>query len=45
MRPGEGSARNVINCRCSAVYLPVKDANTINQLDNIGFGLAGGQLI
>ena len=44
-RPGEGSARNVINCRCSAVYLPVKDANTINEMDGMGFGMAGQQII
>lgn len=45
MRPGEGSARNVINCRCSAVYLPVKDAQTINQLEGMNFGLAGGTVM
>ena len=45
MRPGEGSARNVINCRCSAVYLPVKDAQTINQLEGMNFGLAGSTVL
>jgi len=45
MRPGEGSARNVINCRCSAVYLPVKDAQTINQLEGMNFGLAGSTVM
>ncbi len=44
-RPGEGSARNVINCRCSAVYLPVKDAQTINQLEGMNFGLAGSTVM
>jgi len=44
-RPGEGSARNVINCRCSAVYLPVKDAQTINELEGMNFGLAGSTVM
>ena len=42
MRPGEGSARNVINCRCSAVYLPVKGANAINEFGGPGAGTGGG---
>ena len=28
-RPGEGSGRNVINCRCSVFYFPEKDDGSI----------------
>jgi len=42
MRPGEGSAKNVINCRCSAIYLPAKNARSINQ--NVGAGYSGAIL-
>ena len=28
-RPGEGSCRNVINCRCSVFYFPEKDDDSI----------------
>lgn len=38
-RPGQGSARNVINCRCSMAPFPKEGANTLDQFEGIGFGL------
>ena len=40
--PGDpaGSSANVINCRCSVAPFPAEDAQTIADIDNIGFGLA-----
>lgn len=43
MRPGEGSARNVINCRCSMIPYPDGDQN--NPLGNNNLNLVGGILI
>ena len=47
MRPGEGSALNVVNCRCSAIYYP-DQTNQPNSssglLFNIGVGLAINEL-
>ena len=37
--PGSGSARNVVNCRCSAAPFPKPDANTTDIITGIGFGL------
>jgi len=41
--PGDpsGSAENVINCRCSVAPIPIESAETIADIDDIGFGLAG----
>jgi len=47
-RPGDpnGSASNVINCRCSMIVLPKAGANTIGaQITGIGFGLAQAAVI
>tara|TARA_Y100000310_G_scaffold279542_1_gene298731 strand:- start:257 stop:1087 length:831 start_codon:yes stop_codon:yes gene_type:complete len=40
--PGDpaGSAANVINCRCSVAPFPVEDAQSIADIEDIGFGLA-----
>ncbi len=43
-RPGEGSARNVVNCRCRIIMMPVEGAIPITDLDEIGVGL-GNQRI
>lgn len=37
--PGSGSARNVVNCRCSAAPFPKPGANTTDIITGIGFGL------
>lgn len=44
-RPGDSSlgasASNVINCRCSLLYIPIENANAIGgRIENIGFGIA-----
>ena len=47
MRPGEGSARNVVNCRCSVIYYPDQSNqpnSSSNLLFNIGVGLAINEL-
>jgi hypothetical protein len=47
-RPGDpnGSASNVINCRCSMIVLPKAGANTIGpRITNIGFGMAQTQIV
>jgi len=43
MRPGDprGSAKNVINCRCSVAPFPKEAAQTIGLIEDIGFGLSG----
>ena len=47
MRPGEGSALNVVNCRCSAIYYPDRSnqySNSSSLLNVIGAGLAINEL-
>lgn len=47
-RPGDpnGSASNVINCRCSMIILPTAGAQTIGPLiTNIGFGIAQAEIV
>ncbi len=47
-RPGDpnGSASNVINCRCSMIVLPKAGANTIGApITNIGFGMAEAEVV
>ena len=47
-RPGDpnGSASNVINCRCSMIILPRENANTIGApITDIGFGIAQATVI
>jgi hypothetical protein len=47
-RPGDpnGSASNVINCRCSMIVLPKAGANTIGpRITNIGFGMAQAEIV
>jgi len=47
MRPGEGSALNVVNCRCSAIYYPDRTNqynNSSSLLNVIGAGLAINEL-
>jgi hypothetical protein len=47
-RPGDpnGSASNVINCRCSMIELPKAGAQTIGtQITNIGFGMAQAEVV
>lgn len=41
MRPGDkkGGAKQVINCRCAVLYVPVENAQTIQEINDIGFGL------
>ena len=43
MQPGDrnGSASNVVNCRCAAIPVPIEDAVAVEGLENIGVGLAG----
>jgi len=43
-RPGEGSARNVINCRCRILPIPVEGAIPVTELDNIGVSLGRNRL-
>ncbi len=42
-RPGEGSARNVINCRCSMIPFPVEEPK--NPLSSNSLNLVGGLLV
>ena len=47
MRPCEGSALNVVNCRCSAIYYPDRTNqynNSSSLLNVIGAGLAINEL-
>lgn len=46
MQPGDrnGSASNVINCRCAAIPVPIEDAVAVEGLENIGVQLAGENL-
>jgi len=45
-RPGEGSARNVVNCRCSMFPFPVPEpANPLAGLGNVAAGLIAGELL
>ena len=46
MEPGDrnGSASNVINCRCAAIPVPIEDAVAVEGLENIGVQLAGENL-
>jgi len=47
-RPGDpnGSASNVINCRCSMIVLPKAGAQTIGpRITNIGFGMAQAEVV
>ncbi len=47
-RPGDpnGSASNVINCRCSMIVLPREGANTIGApITDLGFGIAQATVI
>lgn len=42
MRPGhkvDGNAKEVINCRCVLAYIPIPNAQTIQEINDIGFGL------
>jgi len=45
MRPGSinGSAGNIINCRCSVAPFPKENAQTINIIEEIGIGISIGQ--
>tara|TARA_Y100000114_G_scaffold89695_1_gene83278 strand:+ start:3922 stop:4761 length:840 start_codon:yes stop_codon:yes gene_type:complete len=44
MFPGDpaGGAEECINCRCSVAYLPIQGAQTIDEIQNIGLGVAAG---
>jgi SPP1 gp7 family putative phage head morphogenesis protein len=44
MYPGDsrGSAKEVINCRCSIAVFPKEGAQTIGEISDINFGLGGG---
>jgi hypothetical protein len=46
MEPGDrnGSASNVINCRCAAIPVPIEEAVAVEGLENIGVQLAGENL-
>ena len=47
-RPGDpnGSASNVINCRCSMIVLPKAGANTIGKpITDLGFGIAQATIV
>tara|TARA_R100000734_G_C3306283_1_gene96768 strand:+ start:155 stop:982 length:828 start_codon:yes stop_codon:yes gene_type:complete len=45
-RPGEGSARNVVNCRCSMFPFPVPEPpNPLAGLGNVAAGLIAGELL
>lgn len=45
-RPGEGSARNVVNCRCSMFPFPVPEpANPLANIGGIAAGLIAGELL
>jgi hypothetical protein len=47
-RPGDpnGSASNVINCRCSMIVLPKVGANTIGApITDLGFGIAQATIV
>ena len=43
-RPGEGSARNVINCRCRIIPIPDENAIPVTELDEIGVGLGQSRI-
>lgn len=40
-RPGEGSAKNVVNCRCRMIMVPDENAIPVTELDDFGVSLAG----
>jgi len=44
--PGDrnGSASNIVNCRCAAIPVPIEDAVAVEGLENIGVQLAGENL-
>jgi len=46
MQPGDrnGSASNVVNCRCAAIPVPIEDAVAVEGLENIGVQMAGENL-
>ena len=43
MRPGEGSAANVINCRCSVAPFPKQNAQTVGLIEGLNVGVSVGQ--
>ena len=46
-KPGDrsmASARNLVNCRCTAIYIPKEDATTEGFTD-IGFNIGGQSLV
>jgi hypothetical protein len=43
-RPGEGSARNVINCRCRIIPIPDQGAIPVTELEDIGVGLGRNRI-
>jgi hypothetical protein len=43
-RPGEGSARNVINCRCRIIPIPDPNAIPVTELDELGVGLGQSRI-
>lgn len=43
-RPGEGSARNTINCRCRMITIPVEGAVPITEISDIGVGIGQSRI-
>lgn len=43
-RPGEGSAKNTINCRCRMIVVPDEDAVAITEMTDIGIGVGQARI-
>lgn len=43
-RPGEGTARNTINCRCRMITIPIEGAVPITEISDIGVGIGQSRI-
>lgn len=44
MRPGEGSAKNTVNCRCRMITIPDEGAVPITEISDIGVGIGESRI-
>ncbi len=44
MRPGEGSAKNTVNCRCRMITIPDEGAIPITEISDIGVGIGESRI-
>jgi len=44
MRPGEGSAKNTVNCRCRMITIPDEGAVPITEISDIGIGIGESRI-